>query len=45
MFAPRGFFGTIYWYSLYPFHRFIFSDLVRAIADGAKQSAGATKRA
>ena len=32
LFAPRGLGGTAYWYVLYPVHRLIFSDLVRAIA-------------
>ena len=30
-FAPRGLFGTLYWYLLYPFHRLIFTDLINAI--------------
>lgn len=33
LFAPRGAWGALYWYALYPFHRFIFGDLVQAIAD------------
>lgn len=33
LFEPKGFFGYIYWYILYPVHRFIFDDLVKAIAD------------
>jgi hypothetical protein len=41
MFAPRGFFGTLYWYLLYPFHQFIFGDLVRAIVNTAKDSKAA----
>lgn len=39
LFAPKGFFGALYWYSLYPFHKMIFSDLVRAIAKDAVQDA------
>ena len=35
LFAPRGAWGVLYWYALYPFHRFIFGDLVQAIADRA----------
>jgi uncharacterized protein YbjT (DUF2867 family) len=31
-FAPRGLGGTLYWYTLYPVHRAIFSSLIRAIA-------------
>jgi uncharacterized protein YbjT (DUF2867 family) len=30
-FAPRGLSGTLYWYTLYPVHRSIFSGLIRAI--------------
>jgi uncharacterized protein YbjT (DUF2867 family) len=32
LFAPHGFWGHVYWVGLYPIHRVIFSDLVRAIA-------------
>ncbi|WP_432798820.1 SDR family oxidoreductase [Poriferisphaera sp. WC338] len=35
MFEPRGLPGTLYWYSLYPIHKFIFTDMVRAIAKRA----------
>lgn len=35
-FAPRGFFGWLYWYGIYPFHAVIFSDMVDAIAEEAK---------
>ncbi len=35
IFAPRGLFGAIYWYALYPLHARIFSDLARVIADEA----------
>ncbi len=31
-FAPRGLFGFIYWYALYPLHRSIFSGLIDQIA-------------
>jgi len=30
-FAPRGLFGFLYWYSLYPLHALIFSGLIRQI--------------
>ncbi|HEX3035336.1 MAG TPA: DUF2867 domain-containing protein [Thermodesulfobacteriota bacterium] len=36
-FAPKGLGGTLYWYLLYPLHRVIFNDLVRAIADNAEK--------
>jgi hypothetical protein len=32
LFAPRGFWGAAYWYSSFPIHRFIFSDMVDAVA-------------
>lgn len=31
MFEPIGFFGALYWYSLFPIHKFIFSALMYAI--------------
>jgi len=33
IFRPRGLFGTLYWYGLYPFHRMIFNGLIQAIGD------------
>lgn len=36
LFQPHGLLGVLYWYSLYPIHRYIFSDLARAIADLAE---------
>ena len=38
-FAPRGLFGTLYWYLLYPFHRLIFTALIEAIAQRARRAA------
>ncbi|MCK5545106.1 MAG: DUF2867 domain-containing protein, partial [Desulfobulbaceae bacterium] len=35
MFAPKGLWGTLYWYSCYPIHKFLFSDLIDAIASDA----------
>ena len=35
LFAPTGLFGMLYWYSLYPVHQFIFSDLINAIISTA----------
>ncbi|MDQ3556719.1 MAG: SDR family oxidoreductase [Gemmatimonadota bacterium] len=40
LFAPRGLLGVLYWYSLYPVHRFIFSDMVRAVARAAARGGG-----
>ena len=30
-FAPKGLFGLIYWYSLFPVHIFIFRGMIKAI--------------
>mgnify|MGYP003565988728 CR=1 FL=1 len=30
-FAPKGFFGLLYWYILYPIHGLIFSGLVKEL--------------
>ena len=35
-FAPKGLFGFLYWYILYPAHSLIFSGLIRRIADTLK---------
>ncbi len=35
-FFPRGLSGLAYWYGLYPFHQWIFSGMLRAIAVSAK---------
>lgn len=37
LFAPKGLSGTLYWYALYPIHRFIFSAMVRRIAEEAEE--------
>lgn len=37
LFAPKGFFGVLYWYALYPIHQKIFSDMARAIARDAEK--------
>ena len=34
-FAPKGLFGLVYWYVLYPIHNLIFSGLVRKLAQRA----------
>ena len=31
-FLPRGLFGLLYWYALYPFHQWIFYGMLKAIA-------------
>jgi hypothetical protein len=39
VFRPRGLMGRAYWYSVAPFHRFIFGPLARRIADHALRDA------
>jgi uncharacterized protein YbjT (DUF2867 family) len=41
LFAPRGLWGFLYWWVLYPMHRRIFSDMVRAVAREAERLAAA----
>ena len=36
IFEPKGLFGFLYWYVLYPMHALIFSGMSRKIAEGAK---------
>ncbi|NSW88336.1 DUF2867 domain-containing protein [bacterium] len=31
VFEPKGIWGYLYWYSIFPFHKYIFSDLGKAI--------------
>ncbi len=35
-FAPKGLFGVLYWYALYPIHGLIFGGMIRAIARRAE---------
>lgn len=35
-FEPKGFFGYIYWYLLYPIHTYIFKGLIRKIKEKAE---------
>ena len=35
-FAPKGLFGFLYWYLIYPIHSLIFSGLINSIANRAK---------
>ncbi len=39
-YVPRGFLGHVYWYSLVPFHAFIFSGLIDRIVRQAEQVSG-----
>jgi len=36
-FLPRGLFGILYWYGLYPFHQWIFKGMLRRIAESVKR--------
>jgi hypothetical protein len=36
-FAPKGLFGFLYWYSLYPIHALIFRGMIRRVAERARQ--------
>lgn len=40
-FAPKGLFGLLYWYLLYPIHGMIFSDLIRKLAEEAEMEPAA----
>ncbi|HEY5984435.1 MAG TPA: DUF2867 domain-containing protein [Anaerolineales bacterium] len=40
-FAPRGLFGFIYWYAMWPFHAFLFDGLIRQVAARARMLARA----
>ncbi len=35
-FVPRGLWGRIYWYSVAPFHRFVFPGMIRHLAQAAE---------
>jgi len=41
-FAPKGLFGWLYWYALYPIHQLIFSGLIDQICARAVAPTGAT---
>jgi len=38
-FAPRGLAGFLYWYSLFPIHKFIFDGMVRNLEKRAQEIA------
>jgi uncharacterized protein YbjT (DUF2867 family) len=40
IFDPAGLAGLIYWYALYPIHRWIFSNMLQSIAAVAESKAG-----
>lgn len=35
-FAPRGFWGFLYWYAMWPFHAFLFDGLIRQLASRSR---------
>ena len=37
-FLPKGLFGILYWYSLYPFHQWIFYGMLKSIAGAINKS-------
>lgn len=39
-FAPKGLFGFLYWYALYPLHSLIFSGLIRSLKEMAEIDQG-----
>jgi hypothetical protein len=43
VYEPKGLFGLLYWYGLYPFHRLIFGGLMNAIMQKAEQLAALQK--
>ena len=36
-FLPKGLFGIVYWYGLYPFHQWIFFGMLKAIAKSIRK--------
>lgn len=42
-FAPKGLFGLLYWYVLYPIHSLIFSGMIRKLGERAEQMTSAQK--
>ena len=39
IFDPLGIRGLLYWYSVFPFHQFIFTGMLRGIAKAAQSQA------
>jgi len=37
LFAPRGFLGWLYWWSVYPAHAFVFDDMIDGVVERAHQ--------
>jgi hypothetical protein len=36
-FEPKGLWGLLYWYSIYPFHGFIFGGMIKSIKKTAEE--------
>ena len=41
LFDPHGLFGLVYWYALYPLHRFVFAGMLRGIVRAMPKGPGA----
>jgi hypothetical protein len=39
IFDPRGLLGLLYWYGIYPLHRYIFAGMLRNLARAAEPAA------
>ena len=39
-FDPSGLLGRVYWYALYPFHQFVFHDMLHGVARAARSEPG-----
>lgn len=37
LFAPKGFLGWVYWWSVYPAHAFVFDDMIDAVVERARE--------
>ena len=44
IFRPTGLPGVLYWYSLYPIHKYIFSAMIRAIRKDCGGKPGANEK-
>ncbi|MBN1106064.1 MAG: DUF2867 domain-containing protein, partial [Deltaproteobacteria bacterium] len=36
-FLPKGLFGLLYWYVLYPFHQWIFREMLKGVAGAVRK--------
>jgi len=42
LFAPKGFLGWLYWWSVYPAHAFVFDDMIDAVVKRANEIHGSS---